>query len=220
MEFYIDTADVPQIRKYWDMGIIDGVTTNPTLIAKAGRNFREVINEITGIVKGPISVEAVSTKAGDLVEEARGLAKFGEHVVVKIPMTDEGLKAVKQLSALGVKTNVTLVFSSAQALLAAKAGATYLSIFVGRLDDRGQDGMEVVYETCRMLSNYGMPTKVITASIRHPRHVVEAALAGSHVATIPPDILDKMLRHPLTDDGLRLFLQDWTKVDKGSPKPN
>lgn len=220
MEFYIDTADVPQIRKYWDMGIIDGVTTNPTLIAKAGRNFREVINEITGIVKGPISVEAVSTKAGDLVEEARGLAKFGEHVVVKIPMTDEGLKAVKQLSALGVKTNVTLVFSSAQALLAAKAGATYLSIFVGRLDDRGQDGMEVVYETCRMLSNYGMPTKVITASIRHPRHVVEAALAGSHVATIPPDILDKMLRHPLTDDGLRLFLQDWAKVDKGSPKPN
>lgn len=220
MEFYIDTADVPQIRKYWDMGIIDGVTTNPTLIAKAGRNFREVINEITGIVKGPISVEAVSTKAGDLVEEARGLAKFGEHVVVKIPMTDEGLKAVKQLSALGVKTNVTLVFSSAQALLAAKAGATYLSIFVGRLDDRGQDGMEVVYETCRMLSNYGMPTKVITASIRHPRHVVEAALAGSHVATIPPDILDKMLRHPLTDDGLRLFAQDWAKVDKGSPKPN
>jgi transaldolase len=220
MEFYIDTADVPQIRKYWDMGIIDGVTTNPTLIAKAGRNFREVINEITGIVKGPISVEAVSTKAEDLVEEARGLAKFGEHVVVKIPMTDEGLKAVKQLSALGVKTNVTLVFSSAQALLAAKAGATYLSIFVGRLDDRGQDGMEVVYETCRMLSNYGMPTKVITASIRHPRHVVEAALAGSHVATIPPDILDKMLRHPLTDDGLRLFLQDWAKVDKGSPKPN
>jgi transaldolase len=220
MEFYIDTADVPQIRKFWDMGIIDGVTTNPTLIAKAGRNFREVINEITGIVKGPISVEAVSTKAEDLVEEARGLAKFGEHVVVKIPMTDEGLKAVKQLSALGVKTNVTLVFSSAQALLAAKAGATYLSIFVGRLDDRGQDGMEVVYETCRMLSNYGMPTKVITASIRHPRHVVEAALAGSHVATIPPDILDKMLRHPLTDDGLRLFLQDWAKVDKGSPKPN
>jgi transaldolase len=220
MEFYIDTADVPQIRKYWDMGIIDGVTTNPTLIAKAGRNFREVINEITGIVKGPISVEAVSTKAGDLVEEARGLAKLGEHVVVKIPMTDEGLKAVKQLSALGVKTNVTLVFSSAQALLAAKAGATYLSIFVGRLDDRGQDGMEVVYETCRMLSNYGMPTKVITASIRHPRHVVEAALTGSHVATIPPDILDKMLRHPLTDDGLRLFAQDWAKVDKGSPKPN
>jgi len=220
MEFYIDTADVPQIRKYWDMGVIDGVTTNPTLIARAGRNFREVINEITEIVRGPISVEAVSTKAGDLVEEARGLAKFGEQVVVKIPMTDEGLKAVKQLSALGVKTNVTLVFSSAQALLAAKAGATYLSIFVGRLDDRGQDGMEVVYETCRMLSNYNLPTKVITASIRHPRHVVEAALAGSHVATIPPDILEKMLRHPLTDDGVRLFAQDWAKVDKGSPKPN
>jgi len=220
MEFYIDTADVPQIKKYWDMGVIDGVTTNPTLIARAGRNFREVINEITSIVKGPISVEAVSTKAGDLVEEAKGLARLGEHVVVKIPMTDEGLKAVKTLSGLGVKTNVTLVFSSAQALLAAKAGATYVSIFVGRLDDRGQSGMDVVYETCQMLSNYRMPAKVITASIRHPRHVVEAALAGSHVATIPPDILDKMLKHPLTDDGIRLFNQDWAKVDKGSPKPN
>jgi len=220
MEFYIDTADVPQIRKYWDMGVIDGVTTNPTLIARAGRNFDEVIREITGIVKGPISVEAVCTMSGDLVEEARCLAEFGEHVVVKIPMTDEGLKAVKQLSALGIKTNVTLVFSSAQALLAAKAGATYLSVFVGRLDDRGQDGMGVVYEVCRMLDNYDLRTKVITASIRHPRHVVEAALAGSHVATIPPDILDKMLRHPLTDEGVRLFAQDWSRVDKGSPKPN
>jgi transaldolase len=158
----------------------------------------------------------VNTKAEELIEEARCLAEFGEHVVVKIPMTDEGLKAVKALNGLGVKTNVTLVFSSAQALLAAKAGATYLSIFVGRLDDRGQDGMEVVYETCRMLSNYSLPTKVITASIRHPRHVVEAALAGSHVATVPPDVLDKMLKHPLTDDGVRLFLQDWARVDKGT----
>jgi len=220
MEFYIDTADVPQIRKYWDMGVVDGVTTNPTLIARAGRNFGEVIREITGLVEGPISVEAVSTTAVDLVEEARRLAEFGKQVVVKIPMTGEGLKAVKQLSALGIKTNVTLVFSSAQALLAAKAGATYLSVFVGRLDDRGQDGMDVVYEVCRMLANYDLRTKVITASIRHPRHVVEAALAGSHVATIPPDILDKMLRHPLTDEGVKLFAQDWSRVDKGSPKPN
>src|SRR4030042_1599608 len=220
MEFYIDTADVPQIRKYWDMGVVDGVTTNPTLIARAGRNFGEVIREITGIVEGPISVEAVSTTAVDLVEEARRLAEFGKQVVVKIPMTGEGLKAVKQLSALGIKTNVTLVFSSAQALLAAKAGATYLSVFVGRLDDRGQDGMDVVYEVCRMLANYDLRTKVITASIRHQRHVVEAALAGSHVATIPPDILDKMLRHPLTDEGRGLFAQDWSRVDKGSPKSN
>jgi len=214
MEFYIDTADVAQIKKYWDMGIIDGVTTNPSLIARTGRNFKEVIQEITSIVKGPISVEAVSSKAEDLVKEARRLAEFGEHVVVKIPMTDEGLKAVKELSKLGVKTNVTLVFSAPQALLAAKAGATYLSIFVGRLDDRGQEGIDVVYEVCRMLANYNMPTKVITASVRHPRHVVDAALAGSHVATVPPDILDKMLKHPLTDEGLRLFAQDWSKVDK------
>ena len=214
MEFYIDTADVAQIKKYWDMGIIDGVTTNPSLIARTGRNFKEVIQEITSIVKGPISVEAVSSKAEDLVKEARRLAEFGEHVVVKIPMTDEGLKAVKELSKLGVKTNVTLVFSAPQALLAAKAGATYLSIFVGRLDDRGQEGIDVVYEVCRMLANYDMPTKVITASVRHPRHVVDAALAGSHVATVPPDILDKMLKHPLTDEGLRLFAQDWSKVDK------
>ena len=214
MEFYIDTADVAQIKKYWDMGVIDGVTTNPTLIARTGRNFREVVQEITAIVKGPISVEAVSSKAEDLVKEARRLAEFGEHVVVKIPMTDEGLKAVKELSKLGVKTNVTLVFSAPQALLAAKAGATYLSIFVGRLDDRGQEGVDVVYEVCRMLANYDMPTKVITASVRHPRHVVDAALAGSHVATVPPDILDKMLKHPLTDEGLRLFAQDWSKVNK------
>jgi transaldolase len=214
MEFYIDTADVAQIKKYWDMGVIDGVTTNPTLIARTGRNFKEVVQEITAIVKGPISVEAVSSKAEDLVKEARRLAEFGEHVVVKIPMTDEGLKAVKELSKLGVKTNVTLVFSAPQALLAAKAGATYLSIFVGRLDDRGQEGIDVVYEVCRMLANYDMPTKVITASVRHPRHVVDAALAGSHVATVPPDILDKMLKHPLTDEGLRLFAQDWSKVDK------
>jgi len=214
MEFYIDTADVAQIKKYWDMGVIDGVTTNPTLIARTGRNFKEVVQEITSIVKGPISVEAVSSKAEDLVKEARRLAEFGEQVVVKIPMTDEGLKAVKELSRIGVKTNVTLVFSAPQALLAAKAGATYLSIFVGRLDDRGQEGVEVVYEVCSMLANYDMHTKVITASVRHPRHVVDAALAGSHVATVPPDILDKMLKHPLTDEGLRFFAQDWSKVNK------
>jgi len=214
MEFYIDTADVAQIKKYWDMGVIDGVTTNPTLIARAGRNFSEVVKEITSIVKGPISVEAVSTRAEDIVEEARRLAEFGEHIVVKVPMTGEGLKAVKELTRLGIKTNVTLVFSAAQALLAAKAGATYVSVFVGRLDDRGHEGMDVVHEVCGILSNYDMSAKLITASIRHPRHVVEAALAGSHVATVPPGILDKMLAHPLTDEGLALFAQDWAKVDK------
>lgn len=214
MEFYIDTADVAQIKKYWDMGVIDGVTTNPTLIARSGRNFSEVVQEITSIVKGPISVEAVSTKAEDIVEESKRLAEFGEHIVVKVPMTGEGLKAVKELTRLGIKTNVTLVFSASQALLAAKAGATYVSVFVGRLDDRGHEGMDVVYEVCNVLSNYDMPTKLITASIRHPRHVVDAALAGSHVATVPPGILDKMLEHPLTDEGLRLFTQDWAKVDK------
>ena len=144
MEFYIDTADVAQIKKYWDMGVIDGVTTNPTLIARSGRNFSEVVQEITSIVKGPISVEAVSTKAEDIVEESKRLAEFGEHIVVKVPMTGEGLKAVKELTRLGIKTNVTLVFSASQALLAAKAGATYVSIFVGRLDDRGHEGMDVV----------------------------------------------------------------------------
>ena len=214
MEFYIDTADVAQIKKYWDRGVIDGVTTNPTLVARTGRNFSEVIQEITEIVKGPISVEAVSTRAEDIVEESKRLAEFGEHIVVKVPMTGEGLKAVKELARLGIKTNVTLAFSASQALLAAKAGATYVSIFVGRLDDRGHEGMDVVYEACSVFSNYGMPTKLITASIRHPRHVVEAALAGSHVATVPPGILDKMLEHPLTDEGIRLFAQDWAKVDK------
>ena len=214
MEFFIDTADVPQIRKYWEMGVINGVTTNPTLIARTGRKFSEVVQEITGIVQGPISVEAVSTMAEDIVAESQRLAEYGEHIVVKVPMTGEGLKAVKVLTRLGIKTNVTLVFSSAQALLAAKAGATYLSIFVGRLDDRGHEGMDVVREVCSVLSNYGMQTKLITASIRHPRHVVDAALAGSHVATVPPGILDKLLEHPLTTEGLKLFAQDWAKVDK------
>lgn len=214
MEFYIDTAEIDAIKKYWDMGVIDGVTTNPTLIARSGRVFSEVIAEITEVVKGPISVEAVSTTAEELVEESKKLAEYGEHIVIKIPMTTEGLKATKELKKLGIKTNVTLVFSSTQALLAAKAGATYVSIFIGRLDDRGQEGMDVVWETSQIFQNYDIESKIITASIRHPRHVIEAAKAGSHVATIPPAILDKMIEHPLTDDGLRRFAQDWEKVNK------
>ena len=214
MEFFIDTAEIEAIKRYWDMGIIDGVTTNPTLIARSGRIFSQVVAEIAEIVKGPISVEAVSLTAEELIEESKKLATFGDQIVVKIPMTEAGLKATKELSKLGIKTNVTLVFSSSQALLAAKAGATYVSIFVGRLDDKGHDGMDIVWETSQMFQNYDPETKIITASIRHPRHVIEAAKAGSHVATIPPNILDKMIEHPLTDDGLRRFAEDWEKVSK------
>ncbi len=212
MEFYIDTAEIEAIKKYWDMGVIDGVTTNPTLIARSGRVFSEVVAEIAEVVKGPISVEAVSETAEELIEESKKLAEYGEHIVVKIPMTEAGLKATKELSKLGIKTNVTLVFSASQALLAAKAGATYVSIFVGRLDDKGHEGMDVVWETSQIFQNYDMPSKIITASIRHPRHVIEAAKAGSHVATVPPAILDKMIVHPLTDDGLARFAADWAKV--------
>jgi len=214
MEFFIDTADVAQIRKYYSLGVVDGVTTNPTLIAKCGRRFEDVVKEITEVVKGPISVEAISTTANELVAEAKKLSAFGEHIVVKIPMTAEGLKAVKVLNKIGIKTNVTLVFSSNQALLAAKAGATYISVFVGRLDDRGQDGMEVIGEVMQILDNYDLPSKLIVASIRHPRHVTDSALLGAHIATIPPDIIEKMLSHPLTDDGLRIFARDWEKVQK------
>lgn len=214
MEIYIDTAEIDSIKKYWNMGIIDGVTTNPTLIARSGRVFSKVITEITDIVKGPISVEAVSTTAEELIEESMKLAEYGKNIVIKIPMTAAGLKATKKLSKLGIKTNVTLIFSPNQALLAAKAGATYVSVFVGRLDDKGHEGMDVVWETSQILQNYDMKSKIITASIRHPRHVVEAAKAGSHVATIPPAILEKMVQHPLTDDGLRRFEEDWAKVAK------
>jgi transaldolase len=214
MEIYIDTAEINSIKKYWDMGIIDGVTTNPTLIARSGRIFSEVITEITEIVKGPISVEAVSTTAEELIEESKKLSAYGEYIVIKIPMTEAGLKATKALSKLGIKTNVTLIFSPNQALLAAKAGATYVSVFVGRLDDKGHEGMDVIWETSQILQNYNMKSKIITASIRHPRHVVEAAKAGSHVATIPPAILDKMVQHPLTEDGLRRFAEDWANVTK------
>jgi len=212
MEFYIDTAEIEAIKKYWDMGVIDGVTTNPTLIARSGRVFSEVVAEIAEVVKGPISVEAVSETAEELIEESKKLAEYGEHIVIKIPMTEAGLKATKELSKLGIKTNVTLVFSASQALLAAKAGATYVSIFVGRLDDKGHEGMDVVWETSQIFQNFDMASKIITASIRHPRHVIDAAKAGSHVATVPPAILDKMTTHPLTDDGLARFAADWAKV--------
>ncbi|MCU0859766.1 MAG: fructose-6-phosphate aldolase [Thermoplasmata archaeon] len=214
MRIFIDTANVDQIREANSWGILDGVTTNPTLVAKEGRDFRQVIQEICAIVDGPISAEAVSLDAEGMVKEARDLSKIHRNVVVKIPMTAEGLKAVKVLSKEGIRTNVTLVFSPNQALLAAKAGATYVSPFIGRLDDISHTGMDLVRDIVKIFSNYGYKTEVIAASIRHPVHVTEAALAGAHVATIPYDILKKMMRHNLTDEGIQKFLKDWEKVPK------
>ncbi|HEX9908844.1 MAG TPA: fructose-6-phosphate aldolase [Thermoplasmata archaeon] len=214
MKIFIDTANIDHIKEISSWGILDGVTTNPTLVAKEGCDFRCRIEEICAVVDGPISAEAVSMDAQGMVWEARELSKMHKNIVVKIPMTSEGLKAVKILSKEGVKTNVTLVFSPNQALLAAKAGATYVSPFVGRLDDISHDGMDLVRNIVTILNNYGFKTQVIAASIRHPVHVTEAALAGAHVATIPYDVLKKMIRHSLTDEGIKKFLEDWEKVPK------
>ena len=214
MKIFVDTADLDEIRELASWGIIDGVTTNPTLVAKSGRAFKEIVEEIFDIVDGPISLEAVSTKAEEIIKEARKLSKIHKNVVVKIPMTPEGLKAVKVLSKEGVKTNVTLVFSANQALLAAKAGATYASPFIGRLDDIGQEGMQIVEEILDIFNNYDMETQVIVASIRHPIHVIQAARLGADIATIPPDIIRKMVKHSLTDVGIERFLKDWEKVKK------
>jgi len=214
VKIFIDTANLDHIREVNSWGILDGVTTNPTLVSKEGKTFEELIREICSIVDGPISAEAISTDAEGMVREARELSKIHSNIVVKIPMTSEGLKAVKVLSAEKIRTNVTLVFSANQALLAAKAGATYVSPFVGRLDDIGHDGMALVEEIVDILLNYGMDTQVIAASIRHPLHVKDAAMIGAHVATIPYDVLKKMLRHNLTDDGIARFLKDWEKIPK------
>jgi len=214
MKIFIDTANLEQIKEVNSWGILDGVTTNPTLVAKEGCDFRARIEDISKIVDGPISAEAVSMKAEGMVMEARELSKIHKNIVVKIPMTDEGLKAVKVLSREGIKTNVTLVFSPNQALMAAKAGATYVSPFVGRLDDISHNGMEVVKDIVSIFKIHGYKTQVIAASIRHPVHVTEAALAGAHVATVPYDVLKKMLKHNLTDEGIAKFLKDWEKVPK------
>lgn len=194
--------------------MVSGVTTNPSLIAREGRDFAQVVKEITAIVNGPVSAEAVSADAPGMIAEARELAAIHPSVVVKIPMTGEGLKAVKALSAEGINTNVTLVFSANQALLAALAGATYVSPFLGRLDDIGQDGMELIREIMTIFNNYGLETEVIAASIRHPLHVTQAALAGADIATIPYKVIMQMLNHPLTDIGIKKFLDDWEKVPK------
>ena len=214
MKIFIDTANIEAIRKANDLGIVDGVTTNPSLIAKEGRDFIEVVEEICGIVDGPISAEVVSEDAEGMVEEAKKLSKIHLNIVIKIPMTGEGLKATKMCKELAIKTNVTLVFTATQALLAAKAGATYVSPFIGRLDDYSKTGMDLVEEIMEIYDNYGFETEVIVASVRHPVHVLEAALMGAHIATVPPAIIDKLLHHPLTDIGIERFLADWEKVPK------
>jgi transaldolase len=212
MKIFIDTGDLNEIREAASMGIVDGVTTNPTLVAKAARPLAALISEICEIVDGPISAEVLATDCEGIVKEGRALAKLHKNVVVKVPLIAEGIKAVRIFSQEGIKTNVTLCFSAPQALLAAKAGATYISPFIGRIDDAGGDGMELIRQLVTIYDNYGFETEVLAASIRHPVHVVEAALAGSHVATIPHKVLMQLLKHPLTDVGLSTFLADAKKI--------
>jgi transaldolase len=218
MKIFLDTANVPSIKTFVDMGVLDGLTTNPTLIAKENRDFAELVHEILRMVPGPVNLEVVSQESEGMIREGHDLAELGPNVVVKCPMTAEGLKAVKRLHREGIKTNVTLIFSPNQALLAAKAGADYASPFIGRLDDAGHDGMKIIEEILPIYRNYGFETQVLVASIRHPVHVVEAAKLGAHVATMPPDVLDKMIKHPLTDIGLKRFLDDWQKAGLKLPQ--
>ncbi len=212
MQFFIDTANIQEIKRINEWGILDGVTTNPSLIAKeSGKPFEAIIEEICGIVDGPISAEVIAMEASAMIEEGKKLAKIHRNVVVKLPLIPEGLKACKALSSEGIRTNVTLCFSATQGLMAAKAGATYVSPFVGRLDDINLVGMELIEDLVQIFDNYALTTKVLAASIRSPRHVTEAALAGSHVATIPTKVFDQMIQHPLTDKGIEGFLADWRK---------
>jgi transaldolase len=214
MKFFIDTADVKEIRAAHDLGLVDGVTTNPSLIAKSGRKFKDVIKEIVSIVDGPISAEVVSLDAPGMIKEARELVKIHKNIVVKVPMTPEGLKATKALSEKGVKINVTLIFTSMQALLAAKAGASYVSPFVGRLDDISQDGMGIIEEIRTIFDNYGITAEIIVASVRNPVHVLNSALIGADIATIPYSVIMQLAKHPLTDAGIKKFLDDWESVPK------
>lgn len=214
MKLFIDTANVDEIRKANDMGVICGVTTNPSLIAKEGRDFKEVVKEIASIVDGPISAEVISLESEGMVSEALELVKIHKNIVIKIPMTVEGLKAVKILSSKGIKTNVTLIFSAGQALLAARAGATYVSPFVGRLDDISMDGLNLIEEIVEIFDNYDIDTEIIAASIRHPMHATKAARIGCHISTVPYKVLVQMTKHPLTDKGIEQFLKDWENVPK------
>jgi len=217
VKIFLDTANVESIKKYNDMGLVDGITTNPTLLSKEKGNPAEIMRQIVRIVQGPVSLEVVGTTTAEMIEEAHRLKKYGQNVVVKIPMIPDGLKAVKKLKEEGIPTNVTLIFSANQAILAAKAGAAYVSPFIGRLDDAGQEGMTVIREIVQIFKNYQFDTNVLVASVRHPLHVIDAGKIGAHVVTLPPDILGKMLSHPLTDKGLSAFLSDWEKVKKENP---
>ena len=214
MKFFIDTANIDEIKEAHSMGMVDGVTTNPSLIAKEGRDFEDIIEEICQIVDGPISAEVISTDTEGMIKEARHLAKIHDNIVVKIPMIVDGLKATRRLAEEGIKTNVTLAFSPLQALMAAKAGATYISPFIGRLDDLAQEGLLLVEQIVEIYSNYAFDTEIIVASIRNPLHVLESALMGADIATIPFSVLGKLAAHPMTDKGLKAFLDDWEKTKK------
>ena len=218
MKFFLDTANVDEIRRINDLGLCDGVTTNPTLISREGRPFEEVIKEICSIVDGPVSAEVIGLRKDEMVQQAREIAKWAPNVVVKIPMTEEGLAAIHVLSQEGIKTNCTLIFSVAQGLMAAKAGATYISPFIGRIDDIGEDGMELIANLRIVLDNYGLESEIIAASVRSIAHVEQSALAGSDIATIPGTLFPKLWSHPLTDRGIENFLADWAKFEEGLKK--
>jgi len=215
MNIFLDTANIDSIKKFVDLGIVDGITTNPSLLLKENKDPIDAMKRIVKLVDGPVSLEVVATEYDNIMEESLKLANYGDNVVVKIPMTSVGLKAINSLSKKSIKTNVTLIFSANQALLAAKAGATYVSPFIGRLDDIGHDGLTVISDIVQIFSNYDITTQVLVASIRHPIHVIESAKLGADVVTLPPEILQKMIHHPLTDKGLDIFLADWEKLKKG-----
>lgn len=214
MKIFVDTASLKEIREAQAMGILDGVTTNPSLISKETGDYRDILKEICSLVKGPVSAEVVGTRFEEMVEEGRSLAKLADNIIVKVPINLEGLKVIKKLSSEGIRINVTLIFSPTQALLASKAGASYVSPFIGRMDDIAQEGMELIHQIVLIFDNYDMETEVLAASIRHPVHVVQCAMAGAHIATMPYAVLDKLLNHPLTDIGAEKFRQDWEKVKK------
>jgi transaldolase len=217
MKIFLDTANLDSIRHYSEMGMVDGITTNPSLLSKEGGDPEEIIKEIIKIVQGPVSLEVISTEINQIMKESYFLQRYGSNVVIKVPMIPDGLKAVKKLKEEGIETNVTLVFSANQALLAAKAGASYVSPFIGRLDDIGAEGMSLIRDINQIFKNYQYNTKILVASIRHPIHVIESAKVGADVVTLPPDILGKMFLHPLTDKGLKTFISDWEKLKKTNP---
>ncbi|HET8856943.1 MAG TPA: fructose-6-phosphate aldolase [Nitrososphaeraceae archaeon] len=217
MKIFLDTANIKSIRLYSEMGMVDGITTNPTLLSKESGDPEEIMKEIVKIVQGPVSLEVISTETNQIIEEAYILKRYGSNVIIKVPMIPDGLKAVKKLKEEGIETNVTLVFSANQALLAAKAGASYVSPFIGRLDDVGNDGINLIRDIKQIFKNYQYDTKLLVASIRHPIHVIESAKSGADVVTLPPDILGKMFLHPLTDKGLKTFISDWENLKKTNP---